>query len=79
MTIYNSDMVTINGEEIAITQAETADLISYLNSLPDWAEPEVEPVAQELCCRLDVDFDDFDDYDTLYDALVNKNHDTDPV
>ena len=72
MTIYESDTIIINGDEIAITNAETSDLINYLDQLPHWDFAETEPVARELCDRLDVDFDAYDCYDDLFDALVAK-------
>lgn len=79
MTIYEGDTITINGEEIKINLAETKDLLQYLDDLPSWAEPEVEPVAKELCNRLGVNFDAYESYDDLYDALASINAGKGPV
>lgn len=70
MIIYEGDTIILNGEEIKINQAETADLLKYLDDLPSWDEPETETVARELCDRLDVNYDAYSTYDDLYDALA---------
>lgn len=70
MIIYEGDTIILNGEEIKINQAETADLLKYLDDLPSWDEPETETVARELCDRLDVNYDAYSTYDELYDALA---------
>ena len=79
MIIYEGNTVTINGEEIAINLAETKDLLKYLDDAPSWDMPEVEPVAKELCDRLDVNFDAYESYDDLYDALAAINAGKGPV
>jgi len=79
MTIYEGDTIILNGEEIKINQAETADLFKYLDDLPSWDEPETESVARELCERLEVNFDAYATYDELYDALLAIHDGNGPV
>lgn len=79
MTKYDSNLITINGVETAINLAETKDLLDYLDGIPSWDCPEAEPVAQELCDRFNVNFDAYDGYDQLFDALVKLGNGAAPV
>ena len=79
MTIYEGTTITINGEEIDINLAESKDLLQYLDDAPSWDMPEVEPVAKELCDRMGVNFDAYESYDDLYDALASIHDGRGPV
>lgn len=70
MTIYEGDTITLNGEEIKINEAETADLLRWADEAESWDVLEMEAVMRELCDRLGVKFNAYDTYDSLYDALA---------
>lgn len=72
MTIYTGNTVMINGEEVEINLAETVDLLHWVVEAKSWDVLEMEAVMRELCDRLEVNFDAYETYDDLLDALVDK-------
>lgn len=52
---------------------EDAQIMSYLDSLNSWGDgDEVEDLMREMTRRYDLDFDEFDDYNDLYDAITER-------
>ncbi len=45
---------------------DTAEIIRYLDDLPCWDDDNVEPMLQELCWRLEIDYNSYlDDYGVI--------------
>ena len=53
----------------------TFELIDRINETDTWADEEVEPCMRELCDRYDIDFDAYNDYETLWDKIINDVYD----
>ena len=50
-------------------QSTSYELLEALDNAGSWDEDFVEETARELCERAGVNFDTYEDYDTLFDAL----------
>ena len=53
----------------------TFELIDRVNDTVTWDDEEVEPCMKELCDRYDIDFDAYNDYETLWDKIINEVYD----
>lgn len=53
----------------------TFELIDRVNETVTWADEEVEPCMRELCDRYDIDFDAYNDYETLWDKIISDVYD----
>ena len=53
----------------------TFELIDRINETVTWADEEVEPCMRELCDRYDIDFDAYNDYETLWDKIISDVYD----
>ena len=53
----------------------TFELIDRINETVTWADEEVEPCMRELCDRYNIDFDKYDDYETLWDQIIREVYD----
>ena len=53
----------------------TFELIDRINGTVTWADEEVEPCMRELCDRYDIDFDAYNDYETLWDKIISDVYD----
>ena len=53
----------------------TFELIDRINETVTWADEEVEPCMKELCDRYDIDFDAYNDYETLWDKIISDVYD----
>lgn len=51
------------------SESTDEELLQALDDADNWNEDFVEETAKELCERKDIDFDAYEDYDTLFDAL----------
>ena len=55
---------------------DTAEIVRYLDDLPCWDDDNVEPMLQELCWRLGIDYNSYlDDYGVIqiedaFDAIL---------
>ena len=67
------DVTTENAEEgyalYPVGQLGDEAIIRYLDECISWDVEGVKELMQEMCERKDVDFDKYDDYDSLFDRL----------
>ena len=56
-------------------QMITFELLDRVNEIVTWADEEIEPCMRELCNRYDIDFDAYNDYETLWDKIINDVYD----
>ena len=60
------------GIKMSFVGVSTFELISLVNEAFTWADDNIEPCMRELCDRYNIDFDAFDDYETLWDRITDK-------
>ena len=70
------DVENPESEGYALEEArylDSAVIMQYLNNLGSWDElPGTDELFNEMCIRMDIDADQYEDYDSLFDALAYR-------
>lgn len=60
------------GIKMSFVGVSTFELIDRINGTVTWADEEVDPCMRELCDRYHIDFNAYNDYETLWDSITDK-------